>query len=80
MGYTATNFYHDTPIEDRYDDQFIKGKHIKTIKIIDPDCRRWEDMGIRCKTQEESKIKYVICLIPKNIGMISFDMESNVKK
>lgn len=65
VGYTTEKYYHDTPIEDWYYDQFIKGKPIKIIKNIDPDCGEWEDTGIRCKTQEEAKTKISNMLDPE---------------
>lgn len=57
IGYVTTHYYRDIPIEDWYFEEFIKGKLVKIMKCIDPDNGDWEDTGIRCKDQEEAKIR-----------------------
>lgn len=77
IGYETDHYYHETPIEDWYYDEFIKGKSVRIIKYIDQDSGEWEDTGIRCINQEEAKKrigtmsnteKYGYDFVDKNIG------------
>ena len=54
-GYVTTHYYHDTPVEEWYYDEYIKGKEVEILKRIDSESGEWEDTGIRCKSQGEAK-------------------------
>lgn len=55
LGYTTTHYYHDTPVEEWYYNEFIRDKPVRIIKFTNPENGDWEDTGIRCKDQEEAK-------------------------
>lgn len=57
MGYTTTHYYHETPIEDWYYDQFINGRPVQILKRTDLESGDWVDTGIRCLNQEEAKMR-----------------------
>lgn len=54
-GYTTEHYYHDTPVEDWYYNEYIKDKEVMIARYLDRENGDWEDTGIRCKDQEEAK-------------------------
>lgn len=65
-GYVTNHYYHDTPVEEWYYNEHIKGKPVRIIKFLDPESGDWEDTGIRCRDQEEAKNKINSMTNPKN--------------
>lgn len=66
-GYTTDKYYHETPVEDWYFDEFIKGKEVRILHYVDPDSGDWEDTGIRFSNQEAAK-EYLKDKNPKEFG------------
>ena len=67
VGYITDKYYHETPVEDWFFDEFIKDKEVKIIHYIDPDSGDWEDTGIRFQNQEAAK-DYLKNKNPKEYG------------
>lgn len=54
-GYVTEHYEHETPVEDWYYDEFIKGRPVKILKAVDKESGDWEDTGIRFNSQKEAQ-------------------------